>query len=97
MRIIYLGAAALLAASLAAGQALARDNCPRLESASLVIVIPEGGCDADAETVLAATREVTVIRGPGRARVAAAPSGTAVQAVAPDGSRTIVVVIDKRR
>jgi hypothetical protein len=76
MRVVCLGAAALLAASLASGQALARDNCPRLESASLVIVIPEGGCDADAESVLAPTREVTVIRGAGYPKIRAASAGT---------------------
>jgi hypothetical protein len=67
MRAIYLGATALLAAALLAGPALARDNCPRLPSSSLVILIPEGGCDADASALLEETRGVSVILG--RARV----------------------------
>jgi hypothetical protein len=102
MRVICLGAAALLAASLASGQALARDDCPRLESASLVIVIPEGGCGADAESVLAATREVTVIRGAGRPTIIrAASAGTEQEArvriVLRKVSGTSVIFIDQSR
>jgi hypothetical protein len=100
MRVICLGAAALLAASFATGHALARDKCPRLESASLVIVIPEGGCDADPESVLAAAREVTVIRGAGHPRIiraASAASDVRVRVFPRKAPGALVIVIDQRR
>jgi hypothetical protein len=104
MRILSLGAAAVLTA-LTAGQALARDNCPRLESTSLVIVIPEGGCNADSAAILAAAKEVTVIRGAGHpniirtASIAAAPKARV--RIHPQGMRggaaVIFIDIDQSR
>jgi hypothetical protein len=105
MRVICLAATALLAASLVSGQAMARDNCPRLESSSLVILIPEGGCGADATAILDETKGVTVIRGAPRldmVRTASVDTGAKARVrVYPQGMRggasVIVINIDQSR
>jgi hypothetical protein len=96
---LSLTAAGVIGVLPGSGLALASDNCPRLESASLVIVIPEGGCDAaDKESVLASAREVKVIRGAGRPTMAGvAVVGTELRAVARDYPGALVIVVDKRR
>ncbi len=57
----------LLAGGLAiagAAPAVASDNCKRLPSASLIILVPEGGCDVtDPDKQPKVPDDVTVIRG----------------------------------
>jgi len=98
-----LGTAALLAgavvlAAFLAQPALARDKCPRLPSASLVIVIPEGGCGGTEASIPPSTAsEVTVIRGSGLpASVRRSRPEAVVEVSRRAGSRTVVIVVDKR-
>ena len=98
LRAVSLAGALMLATTLA-GPAFAADTCPRLPSASLVIVIPEGGCgDAEAaSSVLSAASEVTVIRGGGLpASVRKSRREAVVEVSRRAGSRTVVIVVDKR-
>lgn len=104
MRFVCLGAAALLAASFASGAAAAKDNCPRLASSSLVILIPEGGCDADAAAILEETKGVRVFRGAGYPKTARTASADASQGarvrIYPNGLRgrpVILINIDQSR
>jgi hypothetical protein len=104
MRVVCLGAAALLAASLASGPVLASDNCPRLQSSSLVILVPEGGCAADATAILDETKGVTVIRGAGYPKAARTASADVPQRarvrIYPPGIRSpsvIFINIDQSR
>ena len=51
-------------AGLASSPAYAKDNCTRLSSASLIILVPEGGCDVtDPDKQPKVPDDVTVIRG----------------------------------
>ena len=87
---------AILTAMLTPHSALAGDSCPRLPSKSLVIVIPEGGCQAATPERVSAASEVTIIRGPGFPRVVRKSNSEKVVRRVPGrtGSPSIIIVVN---